>query len=297
MFDLFSDIFARRGNCLQRLDPRTKLMTALAAILCVILSTRPVFPVLILVVCLMTALALGMPVRLIAIRLTAPMGIVLVLLILQSLLHPSASWRVLSLNGWSIRISQDGFHAGLLTCSRVLGAVSVVFLLSSVTPAHQIFHSLRWFRVPQGWVEVALLMYRYIFTLVDITADMVAAQRLRLGYSGVKRSLESAGIVAGTIILRSVDQAAHTHEAMILRGCHGQIPFGRLPPVDRRNRWITALAILLLGCAHLLVERDIFCNYSGHSRESGCLRSKIHPVSSDTALPGPWIPPAVAGRE
>ena len=107
--------------------------------------------------------------------------------------------------------------------SRVLGSVSVVLLLSSVTPAHRIFHSLRWLGVPRGWVEIATLMYRYIFTLLDQTADVLAAQRVRLGYSGLKRSLVSLGVLTGAVIVQSLEQATRTYEAMSLRGYQGQI--------------------------------------------------------------------------
>ena len=75
---------------------------------------------------------------------------------------------------------------GVLLGSRVLGAVSVMLLLSSVTPAYKIFGALRWFHVPEGWVEIALLVYRYTFLLSDQTADIAAAQRVRLGYSVVR---------------------------------------------------------------------------------------------------------------
>ena len=110
-----------------------------------------------------------------------------------------------------------------------------MLLFSLVTPAHRIFHALLWFRIPQGWVEIAMLMYRYIFSLLDDTADVAAAQRVRLGYNGTRRSLSSIGSLAGAVIIRSLDQAAHTHEAMSLRGYGGLIPFAPLPEMCRQR--------------------------------------------------------------
>jgi cobalt/nickel transport system permease protein len=129
----------------------------------------------------------------------------------------------------------------LLMGSRVLGSVSVVLLLSSVTPAHRIFHSLRWLGVPRGWVEIAALMYRYTFTLLDQTADVLAAQRVRLGYSGLKRSLASLGVLAGAVIVQSMEQATRTYEAMSLRGYQGHMPFGPLPALSRKDLWTLGL--------------------------------------------------------
>ena len=46
MFDLFSDIFTYRENRLTAVDPRAKLVVALAAILLVLASGRPALPLL-----------------------------------------------------------------------------------------------------------------------------------------------------------------------------------------------------------------------------------------------------------
>lgn len=249
MFSLFSDFFACRDNWLSRVDPRTKLVIATTAILCVILSTNPVLPAAVFVSCLATTLALRIPARLVALRLLAPMGIVTVLVLLQSFMAGATPLWTIPLGAWKLTATREGVQTALLTASRVCGAVSVVLLLSLVTPAHRIFHALRWFRVPQGWVEIAMLMYRYTFTLLDLTADLTAAQQLRMGYAGVKRSLASMGAVCGTVIIRSVDQAVHTHEAMILRGYRQQIPFGPMPVMCAKD-WLAmglgAVALVLL---------------------------------------------------
>jgi cobalt/nickel transport system permease protein len=255
MFSLFSDFFACRDNRLSRVDPRAKLVVAAAAILCVILSTSAVLPVVVFVSAVATTLALKIPAKLVALRLAAPLGIVAVLALLQSFTSGSTPLWSVPLGTWTITATREGVHAAALTASRVCGAVSVVLLLSLVTPAHRIFHSLRWFRVPQGWVEIAMLMYRYTFALLDLTADLTAAQQLRMGYAGAGRALSSMGAVCGTVIIRSVDQATRTHEAMVLRGYRQQIPFGPMPPLTATTCYATALAMAVLLTLYALIGR------------------------------------------
>ena len=257
MFDLFSDIFTCRDHFLSRMDPRTKLILALSAILGVVLSSKPGFPLMILGICLSIILALRFPIRLIVKRLTAPMGAVLILVFLQSIMTGTTPLWTLHVWGWKVIITHEGLHTGLLTGTRVLAAVNVVLLLSCVTPAHRIFHSLRWARVPQDWVEIAILMYRYTFALLDLVVDMTEAQKLRLGYSGMKRSLSSMGIVMGTVIVRSMDQAVRAHEAMILRGYRGQIPLGPMPDWSRKDRWSVGAGGALMVCAYICFERSL----------------------------------------
>jgi cobalt/nickel transport system permease protein len=255
MFDLFTDIFTYRDNILARVDARAKLVIALAAMLAVILSTTPKLPAGVLIICVAVMIFLRIPLRLITFRMAAPMGVVIVLIIVQSLM--SGSTPVLSFNLGSLKITamREGLSHGLLLGARVLGAVSVMLLMSFVTPAHKIFQALTWFKVSRGWVEIAILMYRYIFGLMDRVADIGSAQKLRLGYTGLRRSFSSAGTLAGATIIHSLDQAGRTHEAMMMRGYKGHMPFRPLPRMRRRDRIVTVIALLVLSAAYVIAER------------------------------------------
>ena len=167
-----------------------------------------VLPLAVLITCLSAMLALKVPTRLMLARITAPMGIVFVLVVMQSFTVGSTTMFTVSVGAWHGAVKLEGVIHGLLIGSRVLGAVSVMLLLSSVTPAHRILQALRWFRVSKGWVEIAMLMYRYTFTLLDHATDLAEAQRLRLGYCDVKRSLSSMGVLAGAVI-NSIAGSSH----------------------------------------------------------------------------------------
>jgi cobalt/nickel transport system permease protein len=258
MLDLFSDIFTYRDNSWTRMDPRGKLVLSLAAILGVLLSTGMVFPLTVFAFGLGAMFSLRLPPKLVVARLAAPLGIVVVLVFLQAVFLGRTEIFSFSLLGIRVTCKQEGVWRGLLMGSKVLGAVSVMLWLSLVTPAHKIFHALHWFRMPRGWVEIAMLMYRYIFSLLDDTADVAAAQKVRLGYRGIKRSLSSFGALAGAVIIRSFDQASSTHEAMILRGYKGFIPFGPMPAMGRTDRLKMASGLAILAAAYLVLEWRLF---------------------------------------
>jgi energy-coupling factor transporter transmembrane protein EcfT len=63
------------------------------------------------------------------------------------------------------------------------------------------------------------------------------------------------GSVCGTVIIRSIEQAVRTHEAMVLRGYRHEIPFGPMPPLSAKDRWITGLAVPALALAYVVVGR------------------------------------------
>lgn len=258
MFHLFSDIFACRDNVLARVDARAKLIVAFVTIILIILSTQAVLPLAVLIGCLGGMIAIKVPLRLVLGRLAAPMGVVLVLVVLQSFTYGSSPLLSVSVGPWHGMIKADGLVHGLLMGLRVLGSVSVMVMLSSVTPAHKIFQALRWFRVSKAWVEIAMLMYRYTFALLDHTEDVAAAQKMRLGYAGVKRSLNSMGVLVGAVVVQSLDQSGHTHQAMTLRGYTGVMPYKPMSVMSKPDRCIMALMLLGVCVIFLLSEWRFF---------------------------------------
>lgn len=254
VFELFSDIFAYRDNALTRIDARVKLVPAVLAIAGVILSKDFVFPPAVFVACMAGMLAIRVPGRLILARLAAPLGIVVVLVLLQSLLIGATPLFSISLFGLKAAVMREGALHGALIGTRVLGAVSVLLLLSSTTRAHQVFHALRWLGIPKGWVEVAMLMYRYIFMLMDQAGNVMDAQRVRLGYSSLRRSLSSSGLLAGTVIKAAMEQGSRTCEAMELRGYKGRMPFGALPRISSKDLLILLLVSAAVVTAYIRLE-------------------------------------------
>lgn len=254
MFDLFSDILARRDNFLAKMDPRPKLLISLSLVMTVVLSTRVRLPLAVLGACVAVMCWLRVPLRLACMRLLGPLGILLVLLILQAFFTKGAPILEWNPGGLHLVATKEGLDRGFLLACRGLAGVCVLMLLGFVTPAYRVFHALRWLRVPEGWVETAMLVYRYVFALLEEVAEVAAAQRVRLGYSSFRRSMVSFGVLAGTVIVRSMDQAFRTYEAMKLRGYKDRIPFAALPPMNTRDKWCTMLGPLVLGLVFLAVE-------------------------------------------
>lgn len=253
-FDLFMDIFSYRENGWSRLDPRMKLATALVAIACILVSNRAILPLAVFGLCLAAMVHLRIPLKLLLARLAFPAGMVLMLILLMAFTQGEKILVTFAFWGANLPMREEGLLRGMLTGSRVMGAVGVVLLLSTVTPAHKIFIALRWFRIPAAWIEIAMLMYRYVFCLLDRAVDTAEAQRVRLGYLGMRRSLNSLATLAGAVLLGSLDQAQKTQEAMLMRGYSGAIPLGSMPGWKGRDIAIGLAATAGLTAVYLILE-------------------------------------------
>ncbi|MBQ9153557.1 MAG: cobalt ECF transporter T component CbiQ [Solobacterium sp.] len=96
------------------------------------------------------------------------------------------------------------------------------FLLIAATPADRLFASLRRIHVPQIFVTLLLLTWRYIAVLGEEASVMMTAYQLRApDQKGIH--WRSWGSFIGQLLLRTMDRAQELYESMLMRGYHGEI--------------------------------------------------------------------------
>jgi cobalt/nickel transport system permease protein len=255
--DLLTPLRAAGGERLTRLDVRVQLALALTTIMAVTASTRAPLPALVVFGSLIALAVLRVPPGSVLGRLAGPLGLAAVVCVLRAFTTGTTPWLSLSLGGLRLVATREGLAGGLLIGLRVLASVSVVLVLGAAAPVHKICAALRWARLPHTLVEIAMLMYRYIFLLLDDTAAVLSAQKVRLGYVSLRRSVASLGSLAGLVMLRSLDQAGRTHEAMLARGYQGRLPLPSLPALRGRDLLLIAGAVAAIGLTYLAGERWI----------------------------------------
>ena len=256
-FALFSDYFALRDNIATRVDPRIKFVTAVGMIISILLSTAFIWPLTVLCVCVAMILGMRIPLKIVILRMIPPMTIVAVIVLLRSFLVSGNTLFEIDLGFTIIKASREGLLEGLLIGSKVTGSVSVILLLSLTTPAYKIFLSLLWLKVPNLWVEIAMMMYRFIFALLEHTGNIISAQQTRLGYINTKKSLFSVGTLAGAVLLGAIDQSQRTTEAMMLRCYTGRFVTEPLGPLKKTDILLVLSIPVTALLVSFLIERYI----------------------------------------
>ena len=217
------------------IDPRIRLMAALL-LLGLIVSSRTVqFPLLVTFLALGAALLSGMPFRMILLRLTHPLILAVMVIILKAVTGSTPllyTWQTGSL---LLSVSAGGLLEGLLLASRITGAVSVIILLSRGLTFTESMAALAWLRIPRPLVEVSLFAWRSLFTLYDDAGTVFTAQKNRMGYSGIRRGLRSFGTMAGMLTIRAFDSSRSITTAMSQRGYDGTLPLLATTPLQSRQ--------------------------------------------------------------
>lgn len=221
--EVFSDYFAQKDNFLSRIDARVKMISVFGLILTVVSSHVVLVPILAFLISMSLLLSIRIPLKVILLRLTIPLTIAIVVVIVQIFYYGTSP--ILEWNFFGIQIVgyEEGLLRGFLIMAKVVGSVSLIIFLSMTTSLNKLFNAARWFKIPAICVEIALLTFRYIFVLLDVALTVRDAQRVRLGYSSLRKSWHSIGALAGSVVIQAYDQSMATYEAMLLRGYNGKM--------------------------------------------------------------------------
>ena len=250
--EVFSELFAHKKTLVTGIEPRTKIIFVAIGLLINLLSPTVYTPLAIATVSLVTLLALRIPPKLLILRLAMPLVMAMVVLVTQIFFYGATPLFTLSIWGLNLAGYQEGLAHGFLIMWRVLAGVSLILLLTMSTPAHRLFLAANWFKVPPIFIELALLVYRYIFVLMEEVAVMKDAQKVRLGYGNWNRSMKSLGILGGSLILRAYDRAERVFAAMLVRGYTGDATAGYQQEFGKRDYLAASCLGLALAVFYLV---------------------------------------------
>ena len=130
---------------------------------------------------------------------------------------------ILKLGIFNLAVTVDGFNLGFLLLARVMGGFACLAFLALTTPMTELFSVFERLRVPKVVLEIAMLMYRYIFVFLDEGINMYHSQETRLGYSSFKQSYKSLGMLASNLFIKTWMKGEQVYIAMESRCYDGSI--------------------------------------------------------------------------
>ena len=243
----FLDSTSSIDSPVHRLDPRAKIVGALAAVvLCV--STPPTrlgaFAVYFALAAALLA-ASRLPARHVARRLAVVVPFVLAIAAFAPFLKPTGVGGGYGLGIGGLSVSRGGLLVLWNTAAKALFGVSMIVLLTGTTPFPELLLGLRRLRCPEVVVLLLSFTYRYLFVLADEAMRLRMARDAR-GYRG--RWLWQAravGTMIAALFLRTYERAERVYVAMVSRGYDGRFPYLARSPLRSRD----ALAAgLFLAC-------------------------------------------------
>ena len=118
-------------------------------------------------------------------------------------------------------------------------SVTAAVVLTATTPPLRLLEALRALRVPAVLVAIVMLMYRYLFVLVDEAQSLMRARTARSAAIGPKSGgslvwrAKSAGGMAGSLFIRTLDRSERIYMAMLARGYDGTLRQSHVDSLER----------------------------------------------------------------
>ncbi len=237
---------------LTKTDARVKLIVVLALLVMVLSYKGILFPLLIAAASLLICLKMRIPLRVMLLRFSQPMFIVMVVLLLKFFFSGEEALFSINFLGLAITGHTDGLMEGLRIASRVIGGVSLVVMLGFATPFIEFVAALSWLRVPKAFIEIMMFAYRYLFMFLEDANTIYSAQKNRLGYAGIKKGLHSFGVLTGALVLRGFEQSQKTADAMMQRGYTGDMPLLKGKPLKAAELAVAVLIVISGGAVWMI---------------------------------------------
>ncbi|MBS6397436.1 MAG: cobalt ECF transporter T component CbiQ [Clostridiales bacterium] len=144
--------------------------------------------------------------------------------------------------------STEGMMRAVRLVATALAGVSCLYFLSLSTPVTDILTVLEKWHCPGLLIELMLLIYRFIFVLLDIAAAISTAQDSRLGNRNFKTACHSFGILGAALFVRALKKSNALYDAMEARCYDGRIRVLKedYPPSGRIIAGIVIYEVLLV---------------------------------------------------
>jgi cobalt/nickel transport system permease protein len=222
---IFTEHHARIQAFLQRVDPRAKLGMFLAFVLAASLTSSYAALLVLYAITLAAAVASRIPTDFFVKRVWLGIPLFAGIVVIPSIFFvPGPTLFAITIGPLTIAPTIPGLMGAVLLVMRVGVSVSLAVLLVMTTPWADILKSLRAIRVPQVFVLILSMTYRYIFLFLHTINGIFLARRSRLvAKTRMTEQRRWIGGTLGSLMSRSFKMSNDVYAAMLARGFTGEM--------------------------------------------------------------------------
>ena len=155
----------------------------------------------------------------------------------------------LRLGQWYLTGSISSVSEAMYLCGKAFAAVSCLYFLSLTTVMTDILEVLKKLRVPGLAIELMMLIYRFIFLLMEMASAITTSQNSRLGNRDCRTKIRCFGSMGSALLVRSVKRSGVLYDAMEARCYDGELKvLSEERPAEKKEIFgIAGYEFILLG--------------------------------------------------
>lgn len=146
-------------------------------------------------------------------------------LVLVVTLQPENMW--LKMEPFPLGIDKNGVQQAIAVFCRSLALYTVIvpgMLTCSISEISELFRKLR---VPELFIELFILSYKFIGNLLFSTQSIYTAQKCRLAYQGNGKKLHHFSMLFSAVFRQAIGQANQLNDAVLARNANDGLRFTR----------------------------------------------------------------------
>lgn len=143
-------------------------------------------------------------------------------------------------------VSAAGIDQALFVALRSCACVSALLFLALTTPLSSILQLLQRIGLNAEISDIAMVMFRIIWVLLDCLDAGRQSLDARLGYVGKRRMLKSNGMLLATLLPRVLARARRMETGLSARGYTGRLDFISIEKPASRARLLAIASFLAL---------------------------------------------------
>jgi len=242
-------------SALRHINTGTKLILALGSLILCLLSPSPVIPLISGIVLSIVLLIPGRTSpRLYAEVLLGPAVFTLlsIAVLLFLLGGGDVIWRFDPVPWITLTITTGSLSQSTLVLFRVFGCSIALFFIVLTTPMTDLFNGMKRTGIPIEFIDLMMIIYRYIFIIYAQAVEIWQAQVMRLGYSRAREAVRSFSLLCGMLFISSWIAGEDLVKAMDCRCYNGVFPALDLAdPMQMRS--LVPVILYLAGLGAILV--------------------------------------------
>jgi len=152
-----------------------------------------------------------------------------------------------------IGVTKEGIYGTVMLTLRVINSLSITFLVLYTTSFADIVKALKVFRLPDPFLIILTLAYKYLFLFARTVEEVHLAKKSRL-LKELPPNLARQWI-AGRIAFvfrKTQSKAEEVFKAMLCRGFSDSTKIHKTGKLGQRN-WVAGTVFLLVGCLFLWI--------------------------------------------
>ena len=219
---LFAEEISTRPGLFQSLDPRVKVLSILALLIAVSFSRSLLIIGSVYLLALILALFSSIPADFFIKRVWLALPFFTGTIALPALfITPGPTLYQLP---FGLVITQTGLTSVLFLLLRVSTSVSLTLLLILTTPWNTVLSALTVLRIPDVFILMLGMTYRYIYLLLHTANDMFLSRKSRVvGRLDAAEDRRMLAAISGTLLSKSLNMSSEVYLAMQSRGFMGAI--------------------------------------------------------------------------